>query len=168
MGRRFLDRFSSIAIRLALCWLVLGIVAGALMLNDDVLPGYWKLWLSPTHAHVLLVGWFFQFTLGVAYWLLPRKRSPERPAGYDERLGFTALALINVGLALRCVAEPLQRAGHDGVWIDAGLAVSAVLQVIAFGIVAIQLWPRVAAKAARAKITRAANDPATTGQEGGS
>jgi hypothetical protein len=162
-----LDRFSSIAIRLGLCWLVLGIAAGALMLNDDVLPGYWKLWLSPTHAHVLLVGWFFQFTLGVAYWLLPRKRSPERPAGYNERLGFAALALINVGLALRCVAEPLQRAGHDGFWIDAGLAVSAALQVIAFVIVAIQLWPRVAAKAARAK-RPAANDPATSGQEGGS
>jgi hypothetical protein len=66
------------------------------------------------------------------------------------------------------VAEPLQRGGHDGLWIDAGLAVSAVLQVIAFLIVAIQLWPRVATKAARAKINRAANDPANAGQEGGS
>lgn len=163
-----MDRFSSIAIRAALCWLLLGIAAGAVMLNDDVLPGYWKLWLSPTHAHVLLVGWFFQFTLGVAYWLLPRKRSPERPAGYDERLAFAALALINGGLLLRVIAEPLQRAGHDGVWIDLALTVSATLQVIAFAIVAIQLWPRVASKSAQAKLARAASDSANAGREGSS
>lgn len=162
-----MDRFSSIAIRAALCWLLLGIAAGAAMLNDAVLPGYWTLWLSPTHAHVLLVGWFFQFTLGVAYWLLPRKRSPERPAGYNERLGFFALALINAGLAMRVAAEPLQRAGHGGIWIDAGLAISAVAQVIAFAIVAIQLWPRVAIKTARPKLPRAANAPASAGHEGG-
>jgi hypothetical protein len=159
------DRFSSIAIRAALCWLLLGIAAGAVMLNDDVLPGYWTLWLSPTHAHILLVGWFFQFTLGVAYWLLPRKRSPARPAGYNERLALSALALINLGLALRVAVEPLHRSGREGVWIDIGFAASAIAQVVAFVIVVAQLWPRVATKSARAKIQRAANDPAIAGRE---
>jgi hypothetical protein len=159
------DRFSSIAIRAGLCWLLLGIVAGAAMLNDDVLPGYWTLWLSPTHAHILLVGWFFQFAIGIAYWLLPRKRSPERPTGYDERFAMAALILINLGLALRVVVEPLHRSGRDGVWIDLGFAVSATTQVIAFVIFVVQLWPRVATKAARAKMQRAASDPAIAGRE---
>lgn len=160
-----MDRFSSIAIRAALCWLLLGIVAGAAMLNDDVLPGYWTLWLSPTHAHILLVGWFFQFTLGVAYWLLPRKRSPERPVGYNERLAIAALVLINLGLALRGAVEPLHRSGRDGIWIDVGFAVSATTQVVAFGIFVVQLWPRAATRAARATMQRAASDPAIAGRE---
>jgi hypothetical protein len=145
------DRFSSIAIRFALVWMLLGIVAGAAMLTDQELPGNWRLWMGPTHTHMLLVGWFFQFTLGIAYWLLPRRRSTERPVGYDERLAFACLGCLNLGLAIRAVIEPQQRAGHEGVWTQPGYAVSAVAQVAAFSIVAVQLWPRVAAKAVRAK-----------------
>jgi hypothetical protein len=143
------DRFSTFAIRSSLVWLLLGIAAGAAMLNDDQLPGRWRLWMSPTHAHMLFVGWFFQFTLGVAYWLLPRRRSPARPVGYHEPLALAALVLLNVGLALRVVAEPAQRSGRDGDWIQIVLALSSAGQLIAFGIAAAQIWPRVAARAPR-------------------
>ena len=157
------DRFSSIAIRAALVWMLAGILAGAAMLTDRDLPGSWRLWMGPTHTHMLLVGWFFQFTLGVAYWLLPRKRTPERPIGYDERLAFICLGCLNLGLAIRAVIEPLQRAGHEGFWTRIGYAVSAVLQVAAFAIVARQIWPRVAAKSMR----RTAPTSSTTGGKQG-
>jgi len=149
------DRFSTIAIRAALVWMLLGILAGAAMLTDRDLPGNWRLWMAPTHTHMLLVGWFFQFTLGVAYWLLPRKRSPSRPIGYNERLAFACLVCLNGGLAIRAVIEPLERAGHEGVWTRIGYAISALAQVAAFAIVAIQLWPRVATKAMRSNVQKA-------------
>jgi len=143
------DRFSAFAIRSSLIWLLLGIAAGAAMLNDDQLPGRWRVWMSPTHAHMLFVGWFFQFTLGVAYWLLPRRRSSARPVGYHERLAIGALVLLNAGLALRVVAEPVQRSGHQGAWIQIAFAFSSISQLIAFGIAAVQIWPRVATRAPR-------------------
>ena len=150
-----MDRFSTIAIRCALVWMLFGILAGAAMLTDRDMPGNWRLWMGPTHTHMLLVGWFFQFTLGVAYWLLPRKRSSTRPVGFNERLAFAALIFLNLGLALRAVIEPLQRAGHEGIWTRIGYAVSALAQVAAFAIVAVQLWPRVATKAMRANVQKA-------------
>lgn len=132
--------------------MMLGILAGAAMLTDQDLPGNWRLWMGPTHTHMLLVGWFFQFTLGVAYWLLPRRRTPSHPIGYNERLAFACLICLNVGLALRAVLEPLQRAGHEGIGTRIGYVISALAQVAAFTIVATQLWPRVAGKTTRAKV----------------
>jgi len=77
-----MDRLSSLAIRLSLVWLLLGVAVGGLMLTDRAAPGTWRLWAAPTHGHVLFVGWFLQFAIGVAYWLLPRRRSATRPLGY--------------------------------------------------------------------------------------
>ena len=144
-----MDRFSTLAIRSSLVWLILGIAAGGAMLNDDRLPGLWRLWMGPTHAHMLFVGWFFQFTLGVAYWLLPRRRSATRPVGYHEPLALVVLVLLNAGMAVRVVAEPARQSGHQGDWIQIAFAVSSISQVIAFGIAAVQIWPRVAARAPR-------------------
>ena len=69
------------------------------MLVHRDLPGQWRLWFSPVHVHLLFVGWFFQFTNGVAYWLLPRRRTPARKTGYREDFAFLAIALLNLGLA---------------------------------------------------------------------
>ena len=55
---------------------MLGFVIGGLMLVDRAIPGDWRAWMSPSHGHMLFVGWFLQFALGIAYWLLPRKRQP--------------------------------------------------------------------------------------------
>lgn len=68
-------------VRLALLWLLAGFTIGGAMLVDRALPGAWRAWLAPSHGHMLFVGWFLQFALGIAYWLLPRKRSPEKPMG---------------------------------------------------------------------------------------
>jgi hypothetical protein len=137
-----MDRLSSLAIRLSLVWLLLGAAVGGLMLTDRAAPGTWRLWAAPTHGHVLFVGWFLQFAIGVAYWLLPRRRSATRPLGYQERPGLVAIAALNLGLLLRVVAEPVERSGHATDWTLVILAGSAVLQLTAATTFVAQLWPR--------------------------
>ena len=51
-----MDRLSAVMVRAALGWLLAGVVLGGLMLTDRVVPGEWRLWMTPTHGHVLFVG----------------------------------------------------------------------------------------------------------------
>lgn len=119
------------------------------MLVDRVLPGDWRLWAQPTHGHMLFVGWFLQFALGIAYWLLPRKRSPERPQGYDLRIAQFAVGALNIGLLFRVIGEPLERSGHQGNGTLVLLSISALLQIAAALTFVLQIWPRVAAREPR-------------------
>lgn len=141
-----MDPLSSVMVRLALLWMLAGFVVGGAMLTDRHIPGDWRLWMQPTHGHMLFVGWFLQFALGIAYWLLPRKRTPERPQGYDLRFAKFAVAALNIGLLCRVAAEPLQRTGHDSNADQTLLALSALLQIAAALIFVVQIWPRVAAR----------------------
>lgn len=146
-----MDPLSSIMVRLSLLWLLAGFIIGGLMLVDRDIPGDWRLWAQPTHGHMLFVGWFLQFALGVAYWLLPRKRSPERPVGYNLRAAQIAVAALNIGLLCRAIAEPFERSGHAGNGTRALLTLSALLQVGAAALFVTQIWPRVAARQPRAQ-----------------
>ena len=138
-----MDPLSVRMVRAALIWLAIGFVLGALMLVDGMIAGRWRLWFSPTHGHILFVGWFLQFAVGIAYWLLPRKRSDEKPLGYSDRWALVAFLSLNLGLAARVIVEPTERMGYTFVGTDAMLVLSAILQVTAIGIVVTQLWGRV-------------------------
>jgi hypothetical protein len=144
-----MDPLSSVMLRAALIWLLGGVVIGAAMLTDRALPGQWRLWMAPSHAHMLFVGWFLQFAVGVAYWLLPRRRSTERPLGYWERAAYVAVIALNLGLVLRIIAEPAERTGNESDGTMVLLIASALLQVAAALIFVTQLWPRVAARPIR-------------------
>src|SRR5215207_8452593 len=126
-------------LRLALLWLLAGFVIGGALLIDRELPGKWRLWLSPGHGHMLFVGWFLQFALGIAYWLLPRKRTDAQPLGYGERPAWMAAMALNLGLLTRVVAEAVERAGHAGDLTLAVLAAAGLLQILAAAIFAAQL-----------------------------
>ena len=146
-----MDQLSSRMLRASLLWLSVGFIVGGLMLTDRALPGQWVLWMAPSHAHMLFVGWFLQFVVGVAYWLLPRKRTPERPLGYAERVAALAALALNLGLICRILAEPVERTGQ-GTSLTLGLlAISALLQVGAALTFAAQLWPRVGPRQIRKK-----------------
>ncbi len=138
-----MDRISIVMVRAALAWLVLGFVVGGLMLVDRAIPGDWRAWMAPSHGHILFVGWFLQFALGIAYWLLPRKRQPELPLGYPEKPAFVAVTALNLGLLARVAAEPFERVGRASDVTLTLLAVSAILQVAAVVIFVMQLWPRI-------------------------
>lgn len=130
-------------------WLLAGFAIGAAMLTDRALPGQWRLWMAPSHAHMLFVGWVLQFAIGVAYWLLPRRRSTERPLGYGERAAYHAVVALIFGLVLRIIAEPAERTGQQSDVTMVLLIASALLQVAAALIFVIQLWPRVGPRSMR-------------------
>jgi hypothetical protein len=130
-------------VRSALVWLLAGILVGAAMVIDREIPGQWRAWYMPSHVHMLFVGWFLQFALGIAYWLMPRKRSSSRPLGYNERLALGAMIALNMGLLTRVSVEPIERAGHASDTTFAALSVAAALQVAAVAVFVSQLWSRV-------------------------
>jgi hypothetical protein len=102
---------------------------------------------------MLFVGWLVQFALGVAYWLLPRRRSPAAPLGYHEQWGFAAMSALNAGLLARVIAEPIEHAGHAATWTSLTLTVSGLVQLAAFIVFAVQLWPRVSPRPVRRQIS---------------
>ncbi len=128
-------------VRTALAYLVAALLVGlSLMLRlvIDLPPAVGA--LQPVYFHLLMVGWVTQLIFGVVFWMFP-KFSNERPRG-SERLGWATYGLLNAGLLLRVVGEPLvaiQPAGGAG-WL---LAASAVLQLLAGWAFVANTWTRV-------------------------
>ncbi len=103
------------------------------------LPSFVR-YLNPAYFHLFLVGWVTQMIFGVIYWMFPII-TRARPRG-NERLGWASYILLNGGLLLRVIGEPLNStnpaAGFG--WL---LAVSALLQWLAALFFVILAWPRV-------------------------
>lgn len=138
-----MDRLTRLMGRLSLVYLGLGFILGAVLLAGEGVSANWGAAWGNVHAHVLFVGWFVQFAVGIAYWLLPRRKTAAQPLGYNERLALLACGLINAGLLLRVVLEPcfyLQII--QGPFVTLGLALSGILQAGAGLIWASQLWGR--------------------------
>lgn len=146
-----MDRLTTVMVRLSLGWLLAGFVVGGVMLVDRIVPGNWRVWLAPSHGHMLFVGWFLQFVFGIAYWLLPRKRSPQLPLGYDERVALLGVSALNGGLMLRILSEPFERIGQGSSVTITALFGSATLQLMAALIFVCQLWPRTGVRKARSR-----------------
>jgi hypothetical protein len=96
--------------------------------------------MNPAYFHLFLVGWVTQMIFGVIFWMFPIITRAQ-PRG-NERLGWASYILLNVGLLLRVVAEPLTTVRPEtGVgWL---LAVSALLQWLAAVLFVILDWPRI-------------------------
>lgn len=112
------------------------LVAGYLPLG---LPA-WVAGLSPAYFHLFMVGWVTHLIIGVAFWMFP-KFSKAQPRG-SERLAWAVYVLLNSGLLLRVVAEPLQsvRPGPMWGWL---LVLSAGLQWLGGVCFVMNTWPRV-------------------------
>lgn len=96
--------------------------------------------LQPAYFHLLMLGWIAQLIFGVAYWMFP-KFTAAQPRG-NERLGWATYGLLNAGLLLRVIGEPLA-AVQPGAGIGWVLVLSAGLQVSAGWLFVANLWPRV-------------------------
>ncbi|HEU5012542.1 MAG TPA: hypothetical protein VFT66_08360 [Roseiflexaceae bacterium] len=130
-----------IFIRTALAYLVAAFLVGALVLVNQGLALDSRIGaLLPVFYHLLMVGWTTQLICGVALWMFP-PFSREQPRG-DERLGWATYALLNSGLLLRVVAEPLH-AWQPAPWSGWALAISGVLQATSIWIFVAAIWPRV-------------------------
>lgn len=95
---------------------------------------------SPVYIHLLMVGWVTQLIIGVVYWMFP-KYSKEHPRG-SETLGWIVFVLLNAGLALRAIGEPMV-VSQPGAGAGLLLALSALFQFVAGWAFVINTWGRV-------------------------
>ncbi len=104
--------------------------------------GSWRAALTPTYWHLFIVGWITQLIFGVALWMLP-SLTREHPRG-EERINWAVYILLNIGLLLRAIAEPLRAAqlGDPALW-SRMLVASAILQWLAALGFVLNAWPRV-------------------------
>jgi hypothetical protein len=130
-------------LKTALVYLIIALLTGALLAGRAIwaLPPL-VLALTPVYFHMFMVGWVTQLIFGVVFWMFP-KYSKEQPRGH-ERLGWTVYGLLNLGLALRVVSEPVNTIlpGSFWGWL---LLTAAVLQWLAGVGFIVNTWPRVSA-----------------------
>ncbi|MBP7686511.1 MAG: hypothetical protein KA765_01325 [Thermoflexales bacterium] len=139
-----MPRLTRYFIKTALVYLAVAVAIGLLLAarsTVDLPPEL--LALTPVYFHLFMVGWVMQLIFGMLFWMLP-KYSRERPRGH-ERLAWAAYVLINAGLILRVIGEPLVAVRSD---LGAGwlLVLSALLQLIGGWAFIVAVWPRVKAR----------------------
>lgn len=148
-----MPKISRLFLKTGIVYLVVSILLFLMMQVPEY--GLSQLW-RPVFYHMLMVGWITQVIFGVAIWMFPRMMAESRDS--RQRLGtkgsmagyYTVYALLNIGLLLRWVFEPML----DGVFGIHGMPVfakwmlplSGLLQLAAFSLFAWQLWPRIRGK----------------------
>ena len=144
-------------LRAALAYLVCGMAMGSWMLIVQARRGYGPGAPWPAlHAHLLLVGFLLLLIFGVAFWMFPRVAG--RRTGRD--VGWIAFALLNAGLLLRVVAEPLADSGRGAALWDVLLGMAAILPALAAVAFAVAIWPRIRATTPSPADARARRDAA--------
>ncbi len=138
-----MPRLSCYFIRAALIYLALGALLGGLILSAKGAPSTlgWAWQFLPAHIQLVIGGWLIQLSLGVAYWILPRRDGTGdrgRPAA-----AWLCFAALNVGVAGAAILLAL-RAVLQAAWLDALLGLAALGQVLALAAFAWHAWPRVA------------------------
>ena len=97
----------------------------------------------PIYIHLLVFGWLTQLVFGVVFWMFP-KYSSARPRG-SEPLAWWTYGLLNAGLLLRLIAEPLN-AAQPGAVVGWMLVLAAIVQLSAGVAFVLNTWPRVKGK----------------------
>lgn len=99
--------------------------------------------LFPVYFHMLTFGWLTQLIFGIALWMFP-KYSIARPRGH-EWLGWITLILLNSGLILRIIFEPLHGLVPSS-FSSWALVAAALLQWLAGVAFVANTWTRVREK----------------------
>lgn len=131
-------------IKSSLIYLIAALILGLVLALRFLLPlPPFIDFMGPAYFHLFMVGWVTQMIFGVVYWMFPII-TRERPRG-SLWLGWTIYGLLNVGLLLRVLGEPLvasrPEAGFG--WL---LVASATLQWLAGLSFVINSWSRVKGK----------------------
>ena len=130
-----MPRLSVWFIRSALCYLAIGVLAGAVLLvNRGVFLGAWVLRLLPVHIEFLLMGWTVQLALGVAFWILPRFRSGAERG--RERLAWVSYGLLNLGVMAAGVGPAIG-------FPPAAPLLGHTAEALAAAAFSLHAWPRV-------------------------
>ena len=131
-------------IKSALVYFIVALFVGILLAAQTL----WKLpnqlaALFPVYLHLLVLGWITQLIFGVVYWMFP-KYSKDKPRA-SEGFGWATFWLLNTGLLLRAIAEPLNT-GQSGTGWGWMLVLSALLQWLAGIFFVLNTWGRVKEK----------------------
>lgn len=127
-------------LKAALVYLILALGVGILLALPDafMIPG-----VFPVYLHLLTFGWLTQLIFGVALWMFP-KYSSDKPRGH-EWLGWSTFILLNIGLLLRAVFEPINSAAASS--LSGGMLVlAALLQWLSGAAFVANTWQRVKVK----------------------
>lgn len=127
-----MPRLSVWFVRASLIYFLLGFSFGASILAQKGISYYPPIWnLFPIHMEFLLVGWFAQLAMGIAFWILPRF-SVGAPRG-NVSLVWISFALINTGLMI----------GASRLWFSPAILIAHLFEIGAGIIFVIGLWRRV-------------------------
>ncbi|HET9912983.1 MAG TPA: hypothetical protein VFQ13_13895 [Anaerolineales bacterium] len=127
-----MPRLSVWFVRASLIYLLLGFMFGGLLLAQKGIPYDPLIWnLFPVHVEFLLIGWFAQLAMGVAFWILPRFISGP-PRG-NANLIWVSFVLINLGILFSALQ----------LWLPAALFIGRTAEAGAGILFAIGLWRRV-------------------------
>jgi cbb3-type cytochrome oxidase subunit 1 len=101
--------------------------------------------LFPSYFHLLAEGWITMLIIGVVFWLFP-KYTLERPRG-SEKLGWASYILLNLGLLLCLISEPVNAAvgAPTSLWAIL-LTLAALLQWLGGMAFVLNSWARVKEK----------------------
>ena len=130
-------------VKTSFLYLTLALIAGLLIEIQSI----WKFvvlgGLFPVYIHLFVLGWITQLIFGVVFWMFP-KYSIEKPRR-SETLGWWTYVLLNIGLILRIVAEPIHST-QPNAFSGWTLVVSAIFQFLAGLTFVINSWGRVKVK----------------------
>ncbi len=127
-------------IKTSFVYLALALVTGLLLAFQSALGPTALGGLFPVYIHLLVFGWVTQLIFGVVFWMFP-VYSKENPRG-NETLAWWTYALLNLGLLLRAIAEPIQSTQPNPItgW---ALVASAIIQFGAGLTFVVNTWGRV-------------------------
>lgn len=127
-------------LKAAIVYLILALFTGIFLALPETIPipG-----LFPVYFHMLTFGWLTQLIFGIALWMFP-KYSIAKPRGH-EWLGWATFILLNGGLMLRILFEPLHSSTASPLssWM---LVIAALLQWLAGLAFVANTWPRIRVK----------------------
>ena len=129
------------SIKAGLVYFVVALLLGVILAAPAVVPvppaiAVW----GPVYFHLFMVGWVTQLIFGVVYRMFPRY-SKDKPRG-REGLAVATFVLLNSGLGLRAVGEPIHSLWPAPAW-GRVVALSAMLQWVAGMLFVINTWARV-------------------------
>lgn len=130
-------------VKTSFIYLALALIAGLLV---EVLSAFKFATLGglfPVYIHLFVLGWITQLIFGVVFWMFP-KYSAEKPR-QSESLGWWTYALLNAGLLLRVITEPVHSTQPNTLsgWL---LVISASIQFLAGLAFVVNSWGRVKEK----------------------
>lgn len=134
-------------LKTGLLYFIVAMVLGVLLQINSVDTTGWL----PIYWHTLMLGWITQIIMGISLWMFPGRNKEE--SWTNQIWPWSAYILINVGLILRCVAEPAILWSEHAIW-KILLTVSALLQFVGVLCYVREIWPRVFSRKNSAKLKR--------------